>query len=92
MMIETRSRDRTIFLGNNNQTIFSGEQMDSQTKLLTSRASLELHYQDGKSMLAAYRDVDNLLEGLRQQGSITRPEMSRLKQINEELYLEFSGG
>jgi hypothetical protein len=73
-------------------TIFLGEQMDSQTKLLTSRASLELHYKDGKSMLAAYKEVDSMLEGLRQQGSITRPEMSRLKQVNEELYLEFSGG
>jgi hypothetical protein len=66
--------------------------MDNQTKLLTSRASLELHYADGKSTLSAYREVDSTLDGLYQRGDITRQEMNKLKQVNEELYLEFSGG
>jgi cell division protein FtsB len=66
--------------------------MDSQTKLLTSRASLELHYGNGKSTLTAYREVDSTIDGLYQQGNITRQEMNKLKQVNEELYLEFSGG
>jgi hypothetical protein len=63
--------------------------MDDVTKMLLSRPSLELEYQNGKSPRKAHEDIQAEIERIFQARRITRNELIQLKELNDLLWDEY---